>query len=54
MDEIKMAKNKTEALLQESSIWSSPITTTFTQSEDFLVNSIQQNLNPTLNSINGK
>jgi hypothetical protein len=52
MDELKLTK-KSENLLQESSIWSSPISTTFAQSEDCLVNSIQQNLNPNLNSING-
>lgn len=50
MDELKLKNN---ALLQESSIWSSPTNTFGSQSDDCLVNSIQQNLNPTLNSLNG-
>ena len=50
MDELKL--NKKSDMLHEASIWSSPVNT-FTQ-EDSLVNSIQQNLNPTLNSLNGK
>lgn len=50
MDDLKL--NKKSDMLHESSIWSSPVNT-FTQ-EDSLVNSIQQNLNPTLNSLNGK
>lgn len=50
MDELKLKNN---ALLQESSIWSSPANTFGSQSDDCLVNSIQQNLNPTLNSLNG-
>lgn len=51
-DDLKFMK-KSENLLQESSIWSSPASTFNTQSDDCLVTSIQQNLNPTLNSING-
>lgn len=52
IDDLKLSKKSESTLLQESSIWSSPVNT-FTQSDDCLVNSIQQNLNPTLNSING-
>lgn len=51
MDDLKLKNN---TLLQESSIWSSPANTFGAQSDDCLVNSIQQNLNPTLNSLNGK
>lgn len=53
-DDLKfMKKSDNNTLLQESSIWSSPASTFNTQSDDSLVTSIQQNLNPTLNSING-
>lgn len=52
IDELKK-KSDNNPFLQESSIWSSPISTFSTQSDDCLVNSIQQNLNPTLNCING-
>ena len=51
MDDLKLKGN---TLLQESSIWSSPVNTFGSQSEDCLVNSIQQNLNPTLSSLNGE
>ncbi len=54
IDELKKKTLDNNNLLQESSIWSSPISTFNTQSDDCLVNSIQQNLNPTLNCINGK